>query len=82
TFLGSQDGTKWTTLDSRSNQSFALRMGMNSYNISNTTAYRYYRLDISANNGGTSGTAISELGLWGDNEHTVPGSKPLKHTKP
>jgi hypothetical protein len=65
-FLGSQDGSKWTTLDSQSNQSFALRMGMNTYDIANTTAYRYYRLDITANNGGTSGVAVSELGLWGD----------------
>jgi hypothetical protein len=80
-FQGSQDGSTWRTLDSRSNQSFVTRMGMNAYEIGNTTAYRYYRLDITANNGAP-GTAISELGLWGESGRTVPGSKPLKHTKP
>ncbi len=71
TFLGSQDGSTWTTLDSQSGQTFANRMQMNTYNIGNTTAYRYYRLSISANNG-AGGTALSELGLWSDVGRTVP----------
>jgi hypothetical protein len=70
-FLGSQDGSNWTTLDSQSNQSFAIRMGMNTYNIGNTTAYRYYQLQITANNGAT-GVAVAELGLWGDSGQTIP----------
>ena len=69
--LGSQDGTNWTTLDSQSNQSFVIRMGMNTYDIANTTAYRYYRIDITANNGAT-GVAIGDLGLWGDAGRTLP----------
>ncbi|HEY8993541.1 MAG TPA: alginate lyase family protein, partial [Lacunisphaera sp.] len=73
-FLGSQDGSTWTTLDSQSNQTFVVRMGMNTYDIGNTTAYRYYRLDITANNGAT-GTAIAELGLWGDSGHTIPDGR-------
>jgi hypothetical protein len=81
TFLGSQDGSHWTTLDSQSNQSFVARMGMNIYGIGNTTAYRYYRLDITANNGDT-GVAVAELGLWGGSGHTIPGSESLKRTKP
>jgi len=80
-FLGSQDGSNWTTLDSQSNQSFVTRMGMNAYDIGNTIAYRYYRLNITANNGAT-GVAISELGLWSDSGHTIPSSKSLKHAKP
>jgi len=70
-FLGSQDGSTWTTLDSQSDQSFVIRMGMNTYNVGNTTAYRYYRLDVTANNGAT-GLAIAELGLWGDSGQTIP----------
>jgi fibronectin type 3 domain-containing protein len=70
-FLGSQDGASWTTLDSRSNQSFAVRMQQNAYPIGNTTAYRYYRLDITANNGAT-GVAVAELGLWSDSGRTLP----------
>jgi len=70
-FLGSQDGVSWTTLDSQSNQSFVIRMGMNTYNLANTTAYRYYRLDITANNGAT-GVAVADLGLWSDTGRTIP----------
>ena len=69
-FLGSQDGSNWTTLDSQSNQSFANRMQMNTYNIGNATAYRYYELQITANNGAT-GVAVAELGLWSDTGRTI-----------
>ena len=72
TFLGSQDGSTWTTLNSQSNQAFSVRYGVNIYNIGNTTAYRYYRLNITANNGGTSGVAIGDLGLWSDVGRTIP----------
>jgi hypothetical protein len=70
-FLGSQDGISWTTLDSRSVQSFVNRYQVNPYNLANTTAYRFYRLDITANNGDV-GLQLSELGLWGDSGRTVP----------
>ena len=70
-FSGSQDGSTWTTLNSQSNQSFAIRMGMNTYDTSNTTAYRYYRLDVTANNGATT-LAVAELGLWSDSGQTIP----------
>jgi hypothetical protein len=73
-FLGSQDGVSWTTLDSRSNQSFAVRMQVNTYAIANTTAYRFYRLDVTANNGAT-GVAVAELGLWSDTGRTLPDGR-------
>jgi hypothetical protein len=69
--LGSQDGSTWTTLDTQSGQSFAFPMAQNTYNIGNTTAYRYYQLNITANNG-ASGVALSELGLWSDTGRTMP----------
>ena len=74
-FLGSQDGVSWTTLDSQSNQAFAYTMQQKAYDIGNTTAYRFYRLDITANNGAT-GVAISELGLWAT-DRTFPNGLPL-----
>jgi hypothetical protein len=46
-------------------------MQMKTYDIGNTTAYRFYRLDITANNGAT-GVAVAELGLWGDSGQTIP----------
>ena len=74
-FQGSQDGSTWTTLDSQSGQVFANRVQQNVYNIGNTTAYRYYRLNITANNGDANGVAISELGLWGDTGRTIPDGR-------
>jgi len=72
--LGSQDGSNWTTLDSQSNQVFANRMQQNTYNLSNTTAYRYYQLQITANNG-DGGVAVAELGLWSDSGRTIPDGR-------
>ena len=62
-FLGSQDGVSWDILDVRSNESFRIRMAMNIYDLRNSAAYRFYRLDVTANNGAP-GLAIGELGLW------------------
>ena len=74
-FQGSQDGSTWTTLDTQSGQSFAVQNAQNTYDIGNTTAYRYYRLNITANNGDANGVAISELGLWGDTGRTIPDGR-------
>jgi fibronectin type 3 domain-containing protein len=73
TFLGSQDGSTWTTLDSQSNQTFPNRL-QNIYDLGNTTAYRYYRLDITANNG-AGGVAVGDLGLWSDSGRTIPSGR-------
>jgi hypothetical protein len=70
-FQGSQDGSTWTTLDTQSGQSFSVILAQNTYNIGNTTAYRYYRLNVTANNGAT-GLAIADLGLWSDTGRTIP----------
>lgn len=71
TLQGSNNGTDWTDLDTRTGQSFAARYTTNTYDIPNTTAYSYYRLLIKANNGSTetglggSGLVqISELSLF------------------
>ncbi|HEY8993718.1 MAG TPA: RICIN domain-containing protein [Lacunisphaera sp.] len=73
-FRASQDGVSWTWLASASNQTFDYRMQQKVYDISNTTAYRFYRLEITVNNGAT-GVAISELGLWGDSGQTIPDGR-------
>jgi hypothetical protein len=74
-FQGSQDGSTWTTLDSQSGQLFANRNQQNTYNIGNTTAYRYYRLNITLNNGDPSGLQLAELGLWSDIGRTIPDGR-------
>jgi len=74
-FQGSQDGSTWTTLDTQSGQTFANRWQQNTYNIGNTTGYRYYRLNITLNNGDPNGVQLSELGLWSDSGRTIPDGR-------
>ena len=57
--LGSNNGIDWTTLDTRSGQSFAARFQTNTYAVPLTAAYEYYRLNITAN-GGATGIQLSE----------------------
>jgi hypothetical protein len=70
TFQGSNDGSTWTTLDTQSNQAFLTRNHADTYNIGNTTAYRYYQIDVTANNGAST-LAIAELSLWSDTGRTI-----------
>jgi hypothetical protein len=72
-FQASNDGANWTTLDTQSNQTFAIiRMQQNTYNIGNTTAYRYYRFNVTANNGHADFTHLGDIGLWNDTGRTIP----------
>ncbi len=52
-FLGSNDGLTWTAVDTRGGQTFSGRKATNRYEFANETAYKYYRLAISAINGAT-----------------------------
>jgi len=64
TFEGSNDGTTWDILDTQTNQKITgYTVVYGSYILSNTTAYTYYRINITANNGNASYTSIGELKL-------------------
>jgi predicted alpha-1,2-mannosidase len=52
TLSGSNDGQSWTLLDQRSGEDFGERFQTKEYRFQNTTAYRFYRLDITANQSG------------------------------
>lgn len=60
-FQGSQDGIIWTTLDARTGETFPSRFLTRQYTIANLTAYTHYRLNITANNGDSSGLQLAEL---------------------
>jgi regulation of enolase protein 1 (concanavalin A-like superfamily) len=63
-FQGSSDGSSWTTLDTQIGQNFyGYRYFPKRYYLSNATAWRYYRLNITANNGDATGLQLSELSL-------------------
>ncbi|KAH8585328.1 hypothetical protein B0O99DRAFT_714508, partial [Bisporella sp. PMI_857] len=59
---GSNTGNIWTTLDTRTSETFPARSQAKIYSFSNSAFYAYYRLNILANASGTSaGVQLSEL---------------------
>ena len=64
-FEGSNDGTVWTTLDTRTNEKFADRVMSRTFAFTNSTPYSRYRLKVTANNGDTQRHQITEWQIWG-----------------
>lgn len=62
--LGSNDGSTWATLDSRTGGPFEQRFQTKTYEFQNTTAYRFYRIDF-VPKAGVSHFQVSEIGLGG-----------------
>jgi len=52
TIQGSMDSTVWTLLDTQTDQAWTDRKLTRSFTFSNTTAYNYYKWDITANGSG------------------------------
>lgn len=50
---GSNDGSSWTTLDTKAGQTFSARSMTIRYEFNNSTPYKYYRVTLTANNGGS-----------------------------
>ncbi|MGI5516240.1 GH92 family glycosyl hydrolase [Streptomyces sp. CA-106131] len=75
TVQGSNDGSSWTDLDTRTGVSFSGRFATNTYSFTNTTAYSYYRLNVTAN----SGDSIVQLADWNisDGSNVVPPATPM-----
>ncbi|MCC2276706.1 GH92 family glycosyl hydrolase [Streptomyces sp. ET3-23] len=51
TFLGSDDGKSWTTLDTREDETFERRQQTKEFGFESDHPYRQYRLEITRNNG-------------------------------
>lgn len=80
TLSGSNDGTNWTVIDSRSDEVFATRLLKKTYLINNNSAaYSYYRLTITANNGHT-GTQFAEWELFERRQQTIAISEIFEQT--
>jgi predicted alpha-1,2-mannosidase len=71
TLKGSTDGQTWTTLDTRSGESFSDRFQTKTYDFANSTAYKFFRLDITANSGATI-FQLAELQLSTGQENPPP----------
>lgn len=63
---GSTDGITWTVIDTRTDQTFADRNETKKFLADNSTAYQFYRLNVSALLGGTN-MQFSEWRLYIDN---------------
>jgi alpha-L-fucosidase 2 len=71
---GSQDGATWIPLDTRSGETFTARHQTKIYTFTNSTLYRHYRLNITANAGGAgNGLQLAELRLG---PSSVPTGQP------
>jgi F5/8 type C domain-containing protein len=66
TMLGSNDGSTWNTLDTRTNEiNWNTANEVRTYTCATvTTAYRYFRLNVTANNGDATYTQVAELFLY------------------
>ena len=62
--LGSNDGVNWQTLDAQNNQVSTWPYTLKTFAVSRPGAYRYYRINITANNGDTTSTGLGEFGLF------------------
>lgn len=66
TMQGSNDGSTWTTLDTRTLQTGWAAGEVRNYALGSLSAnYRYFRLNITANNGDATYTEVAVLWLWG-----------------
>lgn len=63
TLDGSNNDIDWVTLDTQTNQTTWADLEMRTFSFTNTTAYRYYRLNITANNGDANWLLVGELEL-------------------
>lgn len=68
TLVGSNDEVNWVTLDTRTGESFANRNETVEYTFDNSTAYKHYRINITANNG----DGLFQLSEWRLFETGVP----------
>jgi hypothetical protein len=63
TLQGSNNGSTWTTIDTRTNQDFPNRFQTRAFTFTNTTSYMYYRFNMT-NNSGTI-LQLGEIELFG-----------------
>jgi hypothetical protein len=78
TFQGSNNGTSWTTLDTRTGVTWPTAgLEVKTFTFSNTTPYLLYRLNITANNGDASYTSFTEAWLNLDGSQVPAQQLPL-----
>jgi hypothetical protein len=79
TLQGSNNGSSWTTIDSRSNEDFPNRFQLRTFSFANTTSYNYYRFNLNNNSGSL--LQLAEFELFGTVSNT-PVSSSSSSSKP
>lgn len=64
TFEGSNDNSNWTVLDTQINQVYSSIGEKRTFTFINTMSYRFYRINVSANNGNLYYLSIGEVELF------------------
>ncbi|MFF8385961.1 GH92 family glycosyl hydrolase [Streptomyces kanasensis] len=77
TLHGSADGTRWTPLDTREDETFPERFRTRTYHFANTTRYAHYRLEITANNGAPATLQLADVHL-SDGDGTAPAPRTMR----
>lgn len=68
TFESSNNSIDWTILDTQTGQTSWAASQVRFFIFNNTTPYRYYRLNISENDGDPTYTSIAELRMYKEND--------------
>lgn len=63
TLEGSNNGSSWTTIDTRSSQTWSSTNEVKTYDTSNTTSYTYYKITFTTIQGGSVACRIANLAL-------------------
>ena len=80
-FYGSDNGSTWTVLDTQSGITFANRFQQKIFQFENSTAYQYYKLEITANAGDAGMTQFSDMNIATlDSADGVPAMMPMNTT--
>lgn len=66
TMQGSNNGTTWTTIDTVASETAWTLLEERTYTCDDvSTAYRYFKINVTANNGSATNTVIGEMKLFG-----------------
>ncbi|MET9059610.1 GH92 family glycosyl hydrolase [Streptomyces antibioticus] len=73
TLKGSTDGKDWKTVDTRAGESFPERFRTKSYDLAEPAEYRYFRLDVTKNNGASGILQLADVQFsTGGGDNPVP----------
>jgi len=72
TFLGSNDGSNWVTLDTQSNVTDWVYHEWKTYDIGNTIAYNYYRINVTAPVSSGTTISIAEIEMMDISSYSSP----------